>query len=191
MCENFLRKFVKFIDPKLDKYREPVEVPAVPKPAPKTLREFVEMINRTPKTVLSSKDRARIASIMSFDEKKVKDIMILKKNMIFVNEKDFLGPLMLDKLYKSGFTIFPVVDSKNHIKGIIRTEALNALEIKKTDRAEKYLDPDVRRLRPNDSLETLVEEINTTGATFFLVENNDSELVGFVTINLLLNYFMV
>ena len=110
--------------------------------------------------------------------------------MIFVGEKEFLGPLMLDKLYKSGFTIFPVVDSKQHIKGIIRTEALNALEIKKTDRAEKYLDENVRRLRPTDSLDTLVSEIESTGVTFFLVENSASELVGFVTIKLLLDYLL-
>lgn len=191
MWEKFWRKFVKFIDPKLEKYREPKPIAEIPKYTPNSLEDFISVIKRTPKSVLSLKDRKRLAAVMSFSSKSVADIMIKKKDMVFVGEKEFLGPLMLDKLYKSGFTIFPVIDSKNHIKGVIRTEALNALEIKKTDRAEKYLDPDVRKLSPSDSLDTLVSEIKTTGSTFFLVENSASELVGFVTINLLLDYFMV
>lgn len=190
MWERFWRKFVKFIDPKLEKYREPRPIPIVPKYTPNSLEDFIGVIKRTPKSILSLKDRERLAAIMSFSSKTIADIMIKKNDMVFVGEKEFLGPLMLDKLYKSGFTIFPVIDSKNHIKGVIRTEALNALEIKKTDRAEKYLDPDVRKLSPSDSLDTLVSEIKTTGATFFLVENSASELVGFVTINLLLDYLL-
>ena len=189
MFEQLLRKFVKFIDPKLDKYRG--KKSPTPKYTPSSLEDFIDLIRRTPKSILSNKDRIRISAIMSFDDRTVGDIMIPKRDMVFVNEKDFLGPLMLDKLYKSGYTIFPVIDSKDHIKGVIRTEALNALEIKQTDRAEKYLDPDVRKLSPSDSLNTLVSEIKSTGSTFFLVENNSSELIGFVTINLLLDYFMV
>ena len=190
MWEKFLRKFVKFIDPKLEKYREPIAPPVVPKFTPNSLADFIDIIKRTPKSIISQKDRERISAVMSFSDRAVKDIMIPKDEMVFVGEKEFLGPLMLDKLYNSGFTIFPVVDSKQHIKGIIRTEALNALEIKKTDRAEKYLDENVRRLRPTDSLDTLVSEIESTGATFFLVENSASELVGFVTIKLLLDYLL-
>ena len=190
MWEKFWRKFVKFIDPKLEKYREPKPTVEIPKYTPNSLEDFIGVIKRTPKSILTLKDRERLAAIMSFSSKTVADIMIKKKDMVFVGEKEFLGPLMLDKLYKSGFTIFPVIDSKNHIKGVIRTEALNALEIKKTDRAEKYLDPDVRKLSPSDSLDTLVSEIKTTGSTFFLVENSASELVGFVTINLLLDYLL-
>lgn len=158
--------------------------------SPKTIQDFIGVIKRTPLTVLNKKDRARISAVMSFDSRIVADLMVDKSKMVFVNAKDFLGPLMLDKLYKSGFTNFPVVDNKNHVKGIIHTEALNALEIKKTDRAEKYMDKVVSYLHATDSLQHAVEEIERTNSYYFLVLNNDDELAGFFTAKMLLDYLL-
>ena len=166
MFNSLMRKFVKFIDPKLEKYREK---PPEKKYSPKTLEEFIDVLRRTPKTILSTKDRERISAIMSFDDRKVKDLMVEKEKMVFVNAKDVLGPLVLDKLYKSGFTYFPVVDSNNKVKGIIHTEALNALEIKKTDRAEKYLKKEFYYLHAKDSLLFAIEESKRLGNNYFLV----------------------
>ena len=139
MWFNFWRRFTKFIDPKLEKFREHKKE-VKPKYTPTSLEDFIGVVQRTPKSILSSKDRDRIASIMSFDERKVSDLMTNKEKMIFVSDKEFLGPLMLDKLFRSGFTNFPVTDSKGKVKGIIHTEAFNALEIKNTDRVDKYID---------------------------------------------------
>ena len=187
MWENILKKFTKWIDPKLEKYRpKKAEV----KYTPKTLEDFVGVIQRTPKNVLSTKDRARIAAVMSFDERAVSDIMVKKSDMVFVNEKDFLGPLMLDKLYKSGFTNFPVVDNSNKVKGIIHTEALNMLEIKKTDRASKYMDKDVVYLHVTDNLKKVIDEIERTNSYYYLVLDEKDELAGFFTIQMLLDYLL-
>ena len=187
MWENILKKFTKWIDPKLEKYRpKKAEV----KYTPKTLEDFVGVIQLTPKNVLSTKDRARIAAVMSFDERVVSDIMVKKNDMVFVNEKDFLGPLMLDKLYKSGFTNFPVVDNSNKVKGIIHTEALNMLEIKKTDRASKYMDKEVAYLHATDNLKKVVDEIERTNSYYYLVLDEKDELAGFFTIQMLLDYLI-
>ena len=186
MLNEFLSKILGSTADKNDE--APVE-PSKPKPyTPKTIQDFIGVIKRTPLTVLSQKDRARISAVMSFDSRIVADLMVDKSKMVFVNAKDFLGPLMLDKLYKSGFTNFPVVDNKNHVKGVIHTEALNALEIKKTDRAEKYMDKTVSYLHVTDSLEHVVEEIERTNSYYFLVLNNDDELAGFFTAKMLLDY---
>ena len=187
MWEIILKKFTRWIDPKLEKYRpKKAEV----KYTPKTLEDFVGVIQRTPKNVLSTKDRARIAAVMSFDERAVSDIMVKKNDMVFVNEKDFLGPLMLDKLYKSGFTNFPVVDNSNKVKGIIHTEALNMLEIKKTDRASKYMDKDVAYLHVTDNLKKVIDEIERTNSYYYLVLDEKDELAGFFTIQMLLDYLL-
>ena len=66
---------------------------------------------------------------------------------MFVKEDEILGPLVLDNLYKSGFKNFPVVDGRGRVVGMIHTEALNALEIRKTDRADKYMDKKVNYLK--------------------------------------------
>lgn len=189
MWLKFLQKIVKAIDPKLEKYREH-KVEVKPKFTPKSLEEFVDVVRRTPKSVLSEKDRVRIAAVMSFDERKISDLMVPKSKMVFVKDKEVLGPLVLDKLYKSGFTNFPVVDVKDKVKGIIHTEALNALEIKKTDLAEKYIDKHVNYLHIGDSLRFVVEEIERTNGYYFLVLDEKEKLAGFFTIQMLLDYLI-
>ncbi len=186
MWDKILSRFTRWIDPKLEKYRPKKDM----RYTPKTLADFVGVIQRTPKDVLSATDRARMAAVMSFDERKVSDIMVTKSQMVFVNEKDFLGPLMLDKLYKSGFTNFPVVDNGDKVKGIIHTEALNMLEIKKTDRASKYMDKDVFYLHKNDNLRKVVDEIERTNSYYYLVLNDKDELAGFFTVQMLLDYLL-
>ena len=187
MWHQFLKKIVRFLDPKLDKYREHKPTP---KYTPQTLEEFIAILQRTPKSILSSRDRDRIAAIMSFDERHVSDLMISKDKMVFVKDTDILGPLVLDKLYQSGFTNFPVVNSRDKVLGVIHTEALNTLEIKKTDRATKYLDKNVNYLHLTDSLQFAIEEIERTNSYYFLVLDNHDTLVGFFTIQLLLDYLI-
>lgn len=183
MLEEFLAKFRRVEE------KEEVERPPEPY-TPKNLNDFIGVIKRTPLSVVDKKGRARIAAVMSFDDRIVADLMVKKDAMVFVNAKDFLGPLMLDKLYKSGFTNFPVVDNHNHVKGVIHTEALNALEIKKTDRAEKYMDKTVSYLHVTDSLEFAVEEIERTNSYYFLVLDGSDELAGFFTAKMLLDYLL-
>ena len=185
MLSEFLSKIFKIKESEDSETKKPT-----PPYTPKTIQDFIGVIKRTPLSVLSKKDRTRISAVMSFEDRSVADLMINKSKMVFVNSKDFLGPLMLDKLYKSGFTNFPVVDNKNHVKGVIHTEALNTLEIKKTDRAEKYMDKTVSYLHVTDSLQYVVEEIERTNSYYFLVLNQDEELAGFFTAKMLLDYLL-
>ncbi len=187
MCSSLMKKVVKLLDPKLDKYREKNNAPK-PKYTPKTEEEFIDVLRRTPKSILDDKSRSRIAAIMNFDSRTVGDIMAPKEKIIFVSANEILGPLVLDKLYRSGYTNFPVVDEKEKIKGVIHTEALNALEIKNTDKAEKYIDKQVHYLQVSDSLPKVVEEIERTNGYYFLVQNEDHDLVGFFTVQMLLDY---
>jgi len=191
-----MQRFVRWLDPKLEKYRarktppKPPKPPTPPKYTPKSLTDFIDILKRTPKDILNDKDRARIAAIMSFDARKVSDLMIPKSKMVFVKNTEVLGPLVLDKLYKSGFTNFPVVDSHGKVKGVIHTEALNALEIKKTDRADKYIDKNVNYLHLTDSLDFAIQEIERTNSYYFLVLDNKDALAGFFTTQMLLDYLL-
>ena len=188
MFKGLMCKFVRFLDPKLEKYR-PAKAPT-PKYTPQSLPDIIALLRRTPKNILSTKDRNRIAAIMSFDSRKIKDLMTPKNNLVFVKDQEILGPLVLDKLYKSGFTDFPVTDRYNKVIGIIHTEALNALEIKKTDRAEKYMDPTIHYLHATDSLKFAIEEIERTNSYYFLVQDENNVTVGCFTIQNLLDYLL-
>ena len=68
--------------------------PAIKKPekyTPKDLADFIDIIKRSPENVLSKNDKNRIAAVMSFESHIVSDLMVAKKDMVFVNEKDLLG----------------------------------------------------------------------------------------------------
>ena len=193
MFESFMQKFVRWLDPKLERFR-PHKTPQKPTPppkyTPKSTEDFIGIIQRTPKSILSSRDRNRIAAIMSFDDRTVSELMIPKSKMIFVKNTEILGPLTLDKLFKSGFTNFPIINSRKQVIGIIHTEALNALEIKHTDRADKYMDQTIHYLRSSDSLTTAIDKIEHNQSYYFLVQDEDDQLVGFFTIQLLLDYLL-
>ncbi len=188
---NLGKKFTKWVDPKLEKYRE-VKEPETPPPyTPKTLEDFIGVMKRAPKSVLSGKDRARIAASMAFSERHVSDIMTPRSEITFVYEHDFLGPLMLDKLYKSGSSHFPVLSSDGRqVIGVISTEQLNSLEIKNTDRATKYLSKRIYYLRVDYTLEQALAAFLRTNCFFFIVIDYAGQLVGLLTYNMLVAYLL-
>ncbi len=188
---NFGKKVVKWVDPKLDKFREPTKPVELPPYVPKDLGDLIGILKRTPKEILSSKQKAIIASSMSFSEREVAEIMMPRSEITFVYEHDFLGPLMLDKLYQSGFSHFPVLSSDGkQIVGLLHTDQLNSLEIKDTDRASKYIDKKVYYLRIDYTLEQAMSAFIRTNCFFFLVIDKGGQLVGLLTYKMLVSYLL-
>lgn len=188
---NFMKKFTKWVDPKLEKYREPKKPEELPPYAPKDLEDFIGIMRRAPQNVLTGKDRALIAACMSFKDRKVEEIMMPRAEITFVYEHDFLGPLMLDRLYKSGSSHFPVLSSDGHqVVGLISTEKLNSLEIKNTDRASNYIDKKVYYLRSDYTLEQAMSAFLRTNCFFFIVIDKTGSLVGLLTYKMLVAYLL-
>lgn len=188
---NFMKKLTKWVDPILEKYREPKKPEELPPYVVKDTEDLIGVLKRAPKEVLSGKQRALIAAAMSFSEREVSEIMMSRSEITFVYEHDFLGPLMLDKLYQSGSSHFPVLSSDGHqIVGLIHTDQLNSLEIKKTDRATKYLDKKVYYLRSDYTLEQAMSAFLRTNCFFFLVVDKNGNVVGLLTYQMLIAYLL-
>ena len=188
---NFMKKLTKWVDPKLEKFREPVEPAKQPPYVVKDLDDLIGVLRRCPKEVLSGKQRAIIAASMSFGDRQVSEIMMPRTEITFVYEHDFLGPLMLDKLYQSGSSHFPVLSSDRHqIVGLIHTDQLNSLEIKNTDRATKYIDKTVYYLRSDYTLEQAMAAFLRTNCFFFLVVDKNGQIVGLLTYQMLISYLL-
>ena len=184
VLNKVLRRIVRWLDPKLAKYREKGVV------APKTLEELVVMLKHTPKTILTSVQREAIANAMSFDARKVKEIMIRQDDVTPVYEHDVLGPLMLDKLYRSGYEHFPVLDKDKNVVGMLHTDSLNSLEIKETDQAKKYLDKNIYFVGENYSLKQALAAFLRTNCYFFVVVNAKEEVVGILDCAELLGFLL-
>lgn len=164
----------------------PEESPSIPR----TTDELVHLLQLTPTSVLSSRDRQIIAAAMSFSTFPVRRLMLPKSEMTFVKEDDVLGPLMLDQLYQSGFSHFPVLDHNGQISGVIATDSLNSLAIKHTDRAAKFIDRQIFYLRDDYTLEQAVAAFLRTSHPFFLVINHVGELVGQLTLEMLISHLL-
>lgn len=148
---------------------------------PETTEDLIWVLRKLPEDVLSSEDRNKIMSAMTFSDRRVKDLMLPREKITFVHVNDFMGPLTLDKLYKSGFSHFPVLDVKGSVAGILHTSSLNSLEIKETDRAASYLDKKVCFMREDYSLMEALSAFLRTNSYFFMVVNRDGQVVGLIT----------
>ena len=184
---KFMVWLANFLGPKLDKYRKDDE-PEIPEIyLPETEEDLVWVLKKLPEDVLSSTNRDRIMSAMSFSTKKVHDIMLPRAEITFVHVNDFMGPLTLDKLYQSGFSHFPVLDVKGGIAGVIHTSSLNSLEIKDTDRAASFLDKNVFFMRDDYTLSMAMSAFLRTNSYFFMVVNHDGQVVGLLTLKMLIS----
>lgn len=198
-----LVRFTRWIDPKLEKYRsrssqhqplnsKPTTVPATATKStvPETIEEFLDLIKRTPRSVLSQRERHVIATIMNFPTVKVSELMLPPSTITYVKEDEVLGPLTLDHLYRSGFQHFPVIDQNRQIIGLIHTTALNNLEIKQTIRAKDIMEKKIYYLRDDYTLNQALAAFLRTNCYFFLVVDRFERIVGMLTYQMLIDFLL-
>lgn len=157
---------------------------------PQTIDAFLDLMRRTPRDVISPRERHVIATIMNFANVKVSEIMQPAENITYVNYEEVLGPLTLDRLYRAGYDHFPVVDNRHKIIGLIHTTALNSLEIRETSRAGDLLDPKVYYVREDYTLNQALAAFLRTNCYFFLVIDRYEKIVGLLTYQMLMGYLL-
>jgi CBS domain containing-hemolysin-like protein len=123
---------------------------------------------------------------MAFDKMAVSVIMSPKRDMEFLHETDFLGPLTFDKLYKSGATRFPVLNQDNQVCGILNTDDADPLAITEETPITKYMSTDVFFVRTDYTLEMLLATFLRTNSSYCIVVNRDEKIEGYVTLDTLM-----
>lgn len=157
---------------------------------PNSAEEFLNLLRRTPRSVLSSRERHVIATIMNFPTVKVSEIMLPKSVITYVHTDEILGPLTLDRLYRSGFQHFPVLDANRKIIGVVHTTSFNNLEIKETRRVADILDPKICYVREDYTLNQALAAFLRTNSYFFLVIDHSERIVGILTYEMLVDYLL-
>lgn len=157
---------------------------------PTSTADFLALLKRTPRSVISQRERHVIATIMNFPTTLVSELMLPPSAITYVKEEEVLGPLVLDRLYRSGFQHFPVIDQERKIIGLIHTTALNSLEIKQTSRAREILDPKVYYLREDYTLNQALAAFLRTNCYFFLVIDRFERIVGMLTYEMIVDYLL-
>lgn len=195
--QSFLKAFVKWSDPKLEPYREKKRASLEPvvvqeqdynMAPPETREDLFALLREAPMSVLSADERKAMVAILGLPEVQVTEIMTRGSKMVFVNKDEVLGPLVLDKLYRSGFVFFPVIDGREHIVGTLHTALLNSLDIKDTKPAREVMEPRVYYLRGDYSLEQALKAFLRTGTQMMLVVDSYGKLIGMLTFAQLMDY---
>lgn len=177
---KIMGKIVRWLDPKLAKYRK---IEKKPPYTPKTEKEFIGVLKRTPNEILNSKQRNIIAGAMTFGSIPVSLIMTERKDMMFLSESDFLGPLLLDKMYKTNSDTFPVLDKDGEVCGIVRISEIDPLKISEDQPINQFICKNVFFARSDYSLEMLLTAFIRTNSTYMIVIDKIAHVVGSVSLD--------
>ncbi len=150
---------------------------------PQNEKELVQIIRRTPRDILSVKNRNLISGAMSFDKRTAMLVTMPREDITFLNDSDFLGPLNLDKLYKTGDTVFPVLNKSKKVCGLIRTNKLDLLHITKDQPVTKLMEHEVAFAR---TLEQLLAVFLRAHTDYVLIIDDKEELVGYAELSTLI-----
>ena len=157
---------------------------------PQTKADLVALMKKLPEDVLSSYERHCFSSVMTFEKKKVSAIMMPKAELTFVGAEDYLGPLTLDKLHKTGQIHFLVRGAAGKIAGALHIRDLLNLKIKESDKAKNYLDKNLCYVREDYTLEQALAAFLRTGALLAVVVDRETKLVGVLLLEDLVVYLL-
>ena len=143
--------------------------------------ELIELVRRSP-GVLSKDERERLEASLKFDGKRVGDVMTPRSMIKAVEANETLGPLVIDELYKTGFSRFPVYSKDlDHIEGVLYLHDL--LDLKKgSQTAKKAMQPKVYFIGENKSLTHALHGFLSSKKHLFVVVNNYRETVGLLSL---------
>jgi CBS domain containing-hemolysin-like protein len=133
--------------------------------------------------VLTLDEKSLIVHSLSFGDRLVDSVMTPKSMINSVNGTEFLGPLTLDDLHKTGHSRLPVIKGDiNHVIGILNLQSLLALDVKRSTTAEKAMEPKVFYIRQDQTLQHALSAFLRTKHHLFIVVNEFRETVGLLSL---------
>lgn len=144
--------------------------------------ELTELIASSP-DIFGRNERLLLTATLAFANKHVSEVMTPRNVINYIKRDEFLGPLVLDELYKAGHSRLPVIaDDMNHVVGVLHTRSLLSLDVKKSISAEKMMEKVVYYIHQDDTLEHALSAFLRTRHHLFIVINTERETVGLLTL---------
>ena len=132
--------------------------------------------------VLSPSELERLVASLKFDDSTVGDVMTPKSVIEAVEAKETLGPLVLDELYKTGYSRFPVYKKDiDHVVGVLYLHDLISVK-NSTKTASEAMQPKVFYIRSDRDLAHALHGFIRTHHHLFVVVNEYRETVGLLTL---------
>jgi CBS domain containing-hemolysin-like protein len=143
-----------------------------------SLHELLHIIDRD--DFLSSEQKSLAKASLEFGDKLVSDVMTPRDQIIFVRDRDTLGPKLMDELHQSGHAVFPVVRANlDHVVGVLYLD--DALPLPQKDRsASDVMRKTVSTIDQSANLVSAVEHMSRHHAGQILVTNSADKVVGLI-----------
>lgn len=143
--------------------------------------ELLDLLKRSP-GIVSRDELERLVASLAFDQKKVADIMTPRSMISAVPLGETLGPLVLDELFKTGHSRFPVFDGDlDHMAGMLYLHDL--LDLRRGSQpAKKAMQTKVYFVREDRDLSHALHGFLTTKHHLFVVVNAYRETVGLLSL---------
>lgn len=146
-------------------------------------REELEHLIDSSTGILTSDEKKIVVHGLGFADRQVKEVMTRRSAIATVSKEEFLGPLVLDDLHRTGHSSLPVLDKDiDHIVGILHLEGLLALDIKRSVSAEKAMDTQVYYIHQDESLEYALASFLNTHTHLYIVINENKHTMGLLSL---------
>lgn len=146
-------------------------------------RQELEHVIDSSDGALTDDEKKLITSALSFNDVLVNSVMTPRDKIDSIKKTEFLGPLTLNDLHKTGHSRLPVVDgSIDSVVGILNLQSLLALDTKRSTTAAKTMDKAVYYIREDQTLHCALAGFLTTHSHLFVVVDESRETVGLLTL---------
>lgn len=145
--------------------------------------ELIHLINEAT-LVLSQNERYLLEHAVQFETKNVSEVMTPRSVIETVDAKEILGPIVLDRLHKSGHSRFPVVQKDlDHVVGLLYVHDLFSLARNaEKSSAQKLMEAKVYYINESQPLPSALAGFLQVRHHLFIVVNEFEETTGVITI---------
>lgn len=138
--------------------------------------------------ILSNDEKLLLGRALEYGQTTVAEVMTPKKKIEYVKASETLGPIVLDRLHKTGHSRFPVV--KSDLSSVVGTLFLSDLVPLKSNlkHIADAMKPQVLYVHQDKTLEHVLQAFFHTKHHLFLVVDETQAVVGLVTIEDIIEY---
>lgn len=136
------------------------------------------------KEILTHDERLLLLHAMQFEQKKVSEVMTPRSVIEAIDRAEVVGPVVLDRLHKTGHSRFPVIDKDlDHVAGLLYTHDLIAqAKGGKKVTVDKVMDKKVYYINENQTLDSALAGFLRVKHHLFVVVNEFEETTGIITL---------
>lgn len=145
-------------------------------------KDELRQLIRQDRSVLGESERQLLLGAMAFPETGVVEAMVPRSKIVSIDEKETVGPLLLDRLHKAGHNVFPVVRKDlDRISGLLYMSDLVPLDPDLKD-VKDALRPRVHYLSHKARLADVLAASLQSGRQLFIVVDDNANTLGLITL---------